>query len=373
MSGPASTPRHRATGRRSRCEAGTVVIAGAGLAGARCAETLRAEGFEGRIVLVGDEPTAPYERPALSKELLAGRRTSVELRPRGWWAAQGVELLLGRRVERIDPVARTAALSSGAELAWGSFVIATGARPRRVPGARALRTLAEARSLAAALRPGRRLLMIGAGFVGAEVASTAVALGVDVTLVEAGPVPFVRTLGEEVGSLLAARYVEHGVDLRVGARAKRLERHDVVVAGIGVEPCGDLLARGAIATDACGRTQLPGVYACGDVAAWWRPSLGRHVRVEHWTSAAGQGAAVARAILGGDEAFDEVPFFWSDQFGLRLQHIGHADRWQRVELQGEPDRFVARYVDSSGRTLAVLLANRPDQVGAVRRELAEAA
>jgi 3-phenylpropionate/trans-cinnamate dioxygenase ferredoxin reductase subunit len=148
-----------------------------------------------------------------------------------------------------------------------------------------------------------------------------------------------------------------------------------VLVAVGAEPAGELVEadRGGIPTDACGRTAIPGVYACGDVASAWRPSVSRRVRVEHWTAAAGQAAAVARAILGEERPYDDLPYFWSDQFGLRLQHVGHAEEWAAVEIDGEPDSFTVRYLDREGKPLAALLANRPREVAAFRRELAAAA
>jgi NADPH-dependent 2,4-dienoyl-CoA reductase/sulfur reductase-like enzyme len=341
---------------------GTVLIAGAGLAGSRCAETLRALGWRGRIVLVGEEPHPPYERPALSKELLAGERDDVELRPRSFWAAHGIELHLGRHVSAVDPVRRTA-LVGGETLAWDAFVLATGARPRRLSsGAHHLRTLHDARRLRTSLRPDVHLLVVGAGFVGTEVASTALPFVGRVTLVDVQTLPLERVLGPEVGRVLARRYREHGVELRLGAPCD--VGGDVVVAGIGAEPAGELLGGGAVDTDACGRTAAPDVYACGDVARW----SGR--RVEHWTSAAGQARAVAAAIAGQPVPYEEQPYFWSDQFGLRLQHVGHAERWHSVVLEGGDDAFTARYLDRDGRLLAALAANRSDAVAALRRELA---
>jgi 3-phenylpropionate/trans-cinnamate dioxygenase ferredoxin reductase component len=286
----------------------TVVIVGAGLAGSRCAETLRAEGFDGRIVLVGDEVLPPYERPALSKEFLAGGRDRIELRPRAHWDERGIELVLGHRVERLDLARRTYAGGPPAH----ALVIATGARARTLPGPTppgvlTLRTAADADRLRTELKHARRLAIVGAGFVGAEVASTARGLGVDVTLVDLTPVPLSRVLGEEAGEVLAERYRSHGVDLRMGVglggivtsaqgRVEALELTDgsivpcdVALIAIGAAPASELLGghRAGIETDACGRTAHPGVFACGDVASAWRPSLGAHVRVEHWTSAAG--------------------------------------------------------------------------------------
>ena len=201
---------------------GTVLVVGAGLAGSRAAETLRAEGYDGRLIVVGDETSAPYERPALSKEYLAGTKSEqqLQLRPPKFWVDSEIELMLARRVVRIDPALRTATLSTGKVLTWDALVLATGARPRSLPFAaparvHTLRTLADARALRASLVPGARLAVVGGGFIGAEVASTAVELGLDVTLIEALRVPFERTLGADVGQLLAKRYRSYGVELRL--------------------------------------------------------------------------------------------------------------------------------------------------------------
>jgi 3-phenylpropionate/trans-cinnamate dioxygenase ferredoxin reductase component len=372
----------------------TVVIIGAGLAGSRCAETLRAEGFDGRIVLVGEERATPYERPALSKEYLAGERESIELRPPAFWEEQDIELVLGRRVEAIDLSRKTA----GPDLEWDALVLATGARARQLPfpcpsGVLTLRTVKDAETLRGELAPGRRLAVIGAGFVGAEVTSTARSLGVEVTLVDLAAVPLERVLGAEVGEILAERFRAHGVDLRLrrglgrfledaGGRVRGLELTDgsevacdAALVAVGAEPATDPLggARAGVLTDACGRTGVEDVYACGDVASSWRHSLSRSVRVEHWTSAAGQAAAVAHAILALERPYDDLPYFWSDQFGLRLQHVGHAEEWAAVELEGDAESFAARYLDRQGRPLAALLANRPREVGMLRRELARGA
>jgi 3-phenylpropionate/trans-cinnamate dioxygenase ferredoxin reductase component len=374
----------------------TVVVVGTGLAGLRSAETLRARGFEGRLTLIGEETHLPYERPALSKELLAGKRSPEQLvlRQPEFFREQQIELMLGRRVEKISPERRTALLSDGRELRWDALVLATGARARRLrgletpPGVHYLRTLSDALALGKELAPSRRLAVVGAGFIGAEVASTAISLGLDVTVIEPLPAPLVRVLGPEVGTLLAERYRAHGVDLRLGVgvadfvangdgrlRALRLADGseiacDVAVVGVGAEPASELLGGGEIATDASGRTGHEGIYACGDVASSWRPSLGRRLRVEHWTNAAGQAAAVARTILGEESVHDDVPFFWSDQFGLRLQYVGFASEWERVEIEGLDDSFSVRYLDGKGRLLAALAANRPAEIAALRRELA---
>jgi NADPH-dependent 2,4-dienoyl-CoA reductase/sulfur reductase-like enzyme len=364
----------------------TVLIAGAGLAGSRVAETLRSLGFDGRIVLAGDEPHHPYERPALSKELLAGTRTDVSLRPDGHWAEQGIELVTDRTVSQVDPLGRTALV--GAEpVSFDALVVATGARPRRLAGPAGvhhLRSLGDAQSLASEIDSSTRVVVVGAGFIGAEVASTLLPLAGSVSIVEPLPAPLARILGPDVGSLLARRYRAHGVDLRLGIGVKGFDGGDrvrtvelddgttlpadVVVVGIGAVPESPF--GGAVEVDEHGRSAVDGVYACGDVASWWRPSLGRRIRVEHWTSAAGQARAVAAAIAGADAPYDEPPYFWSDQFGLRLQHVGHAEEWHAVVLEGDEDSFTARYVDREGKLLAALAVNQARVVPALRRELA---
>jgi 3-phenylpropionate/trans-cinnamate dioxygenase ferredoxin reductase component len=369
----------------------SVVIVGAGLAGSRCAETLRAQGFDGQVTLVGDEPLGPYERPALSKEFLAGAKERIELRPPSYWEERDIKLVLGHRVGDLSPAMGQIPGAPPAD----AIVIATGARARALPfecppGVHTLRTAADADALREGLAPGSRLAVIGAGFVGAEVASTARSLGVEVTLIDLESAPLVRILGHEVGALLADRHRAHGVDLRLGVglgsfltaasgELSGIELTDgevveceTALVAIGAAPDCALLGdpREGIRTDACGRTEHPGVYACGDVAQAWRPSLSTHLRVEHWTSAAGQAAAVAHAIMGSDRPYDEVPYFWSDQAGLRLQHVGHAESPATTEVTGTPASFVAHYRDEEGRLLAALAANNPGAIGALRRELA---
>jgi 3-phenylpropionate/trans-cinnamate dioxygenase ferredoxin reductase subunit len=327
------------------------------------------------VILAGDEPIAPYQRPALSMEYLAGAKDEPELllRPTGFWQDAAIDLRIGQRVDSVDPDRGTAVLSSGEELAWDALVIASGARPRGLPfpsprGVHSLRTLADARALRAALIPGTSLAVVGGGFVGAEVASTAIALGLDVTMIETLPTPFERTLGRTVGGLLAGRYRAHGVDLHVRAtvtgfseengalQAVRLDngqwiRCDTALVGIGIERTRELVPE---------RPAARPVYVCGDAAE----SGG------HWTSAAAGGTATAHRILGLPPAPIQPPFFWSDQFGLRLQLIGDTTQATAVQIEGDPDSFTARYHDEGGRLVATLLANRPTQVAALRRDLA---
>ncbi len=381
------------TGSRAR----TVLVVGAGLAGARCAETLRSEGFDGRVLLVGEETHAPYERPALSKDLLSGAKSagSLSLRPGHHWATLDVELVSGTRVSHVDARRQTAVTDGGRIFLWDHLVLATGSHARTLPdlpaGVHVLRTLSDALALQRELRPGRRLVVVGAGFLGGEVATSAAGLGLEVTVVEAAGAPLERVLGREAGMLIAKRYEHQGIELRTGSGHARFRRGpagrvrgveltsgaeigcDVVVLGIGAIPAvlpGSPGGADGIPTDACGRTALPGIYACGDVASTYRPSLGRRLRVEHWTNAAAQGASVAQAILGCSVPHDDPPFFWSDQLGLRLQYVGHGEDWSRVEIDGGADSFTVRYLAADGRLLAALLANRSGEAATLRREVA---
>jgi len=355
--------------------AGTVAIVGAGLAGARAAETFRAEGFDGRVVLIGEEPVAPYERPALSKEFLAGTRdeSSLLLRKPSFWEDRGIELVLGERVIELDAVGRVARTARGHEIRFDDLVLATGARPRRLPlalpeGVHELRTLADARALRDELVPGARLVVIGGGFVGAEVASTASALGVDVTIVEAAPAPVARLLGDRVGRLLAARWRSRGVRvlLRTGLAHLRADasgrvvsllltdgtelRADVVVVAVGVEPAQELMPE----------RPARHVHPAGDITG-----------SGHWTAAALDGARAARRILGLADPDPQPAYVWSDQFGLRLQLVGTPRPDDECDLAGDDESFAAHYLDETGGLRAVLLANRPAEVAAARLRLGE--
>jgi 3-phenylpropionate/trans-cinnamate dioxygenase ferredoxin reductase component len=334
----------------------SVLIIGAGLAGARCAETLRAEGYSGRVTLVGEEPIGPYERPTLSKEFLAGERSASQLllRPPDYWSQNGIDLVLGRR---IDAVRRRPG---------EVVVIATGARARRTPlpgvgAAHVLRTLADAVALRQELRPGRRLAVVGGGFVAAEVASTARRLGVNVTVLEAGAAPFATTLGLEVGDVLAHRYRQHGVELRTGTTVIALAPRRVALAdGSDVECDAVLLAVGA---EPARELVRPDFDKCGDVGGG--PG--------HWATAAADGAAAARRILGLTPLPKQPPYFWSDQFGLRLQLVGDPSSAAAIECEGSEGSFAARYFNSDGQLVAALAANRSEDIVAFRRELACAA
>lgn len=380
-----------------------VLIAGAGLAGSRCAETLRAGGFGGRVVVVGDEPHAPYERPALSKEMLTGRRAAADLalRHARFWEERDIDLRLGEALHGLD-LGRRRALLGHEPVRWRHLVLATGARARRlgaVPAAanvHHLRGLDDARRLRGDLDRGGPLVIVGSGFVGAEVASSALALGVDVSIVEALPVPFAATLGPAVGRRLAGRYRSEGVDLRLGVgvsgvtlgggRVEAVELADgtrlpcaVLLVAVGTRPAAELLdgllplaEDGGVPTDAAGATDAPGVHACGDVASPWRPELGRHRRLEHWTAAAAGGAAVARAIMGREPSPSPQPYFWSDQFGWRLQMVGHPSPGTDPVVEEGGGGFVARYRNPAGALTAALAVNRTADLGALRAEVAGA-
>ena len=352
-----------------------VAIVGAGLAGARAAETLRAEGFDGRVVLYGEEPVAPYERPALSKEFLAGTRDeeSLLLRKDSFWGARSIELRLGTRVVGVDPMRRELRTARGRTLRFDDLVLATGARPRRLPvelpdGVHELRTLADARALRAELVPGAHLVVVGGGFVGAEVASTAHTLGLHVTIVEAAHAPVARVLGDTVGLALAERWRGHGVDVRLGTGVAHFRadaagritsllltdgselRADVVVVGVGVEPNRELFPE---------RPALR-VHAAGDVAG---PG--------HWTAASLDGAAAARRILGLPVPAHPPAYVWSDQFGLRLQVVGTPSLDHELVFDGGGDSFAFRYRDDAGRTCAGVFANRAADAAELRRTLAD--
>jgi NADPH-dependent 2,4-dienoyl-CoA reductase/sulfur reductase-like enzyme len=381
----------------------SVLIVGGGLAAARCAEALRAYGFDGPLVVAGAEHHAPYERPALSKEFLSGSRdaASLALREDGAWAAADIHLHLGSAVTRIDLNHRRALTRCGRTHGYDVLVIATGSRPRRhplvsdIPGVHHLRTVDDADRLREGFAAGSRLAIVGAGLIGAEVASTALGHGITPTLIEAAPAPLGRAFGHEIGALLAERWRVAGANVRTGARVcgVRLGRRgeaalrfddgtslecDHILVAIGAVPVTSLVAYqlrlaadGGIATDACGRTSVPGVFACGDVASWHRHGVETGVRAENWSSAAHQAGVVARTILGEPAPASDVPLYaWSDQFGLRLQHVSTGAPWQRVEIEHGTGDFEARYLDRDGRVVAGLLANRPRVAARLRRELA---
>jgi len=374
-----------------------VVIAGGGLAAQRCAETLRKRGYGDPIRIVSAEAEAPYDRPPLSKDVAAGAAdgAAVRFRDAGWYADNEVELLLGRAADGLDPGARRLDLEGGDRLSYDELVIATGAAPRKLPlldgfaNAFPLRTLGDARCLRAELRPGAHLAIVGAGFIGQEVAATARACGVEVTIVEALELPLVGILGAEFGRWVVDVHRDEGVRVLTGARLEsargngRVEelrltggetlRCDAVVVGVGVAPAaswvvGAGLDPAGIATDAAGRTGIPHVHAAGDVSRPLDPRLGEHVRTEHWDAASRQGVAVATAILGEEPRPVPLPSFWSDQYGIRIQYVGHAAAADEARVWGAPDErdFHVLY-RRAGRPVAALTVDRPRELAALRR------
>lgn len=375
-----------------------ILIVGAGLAGARTAESLRALGFDGRIMLAGAEPHAPYERPALSKEYLLGERPAAELalRPDAFWRDTAVDLVTGREVRSVDIAARRAVVGDHT-VRWRHLVLATGARARRLPDLDAinvhhLRTLDDAARLGEALVAGARLAIVGAGFIGLEVASTARRLGASVTVIDLAPVPMAAALGEPVGRRMARLARHAGVTLHLGRSIASVESDDLqvrrlalddgtaiecdaVLVGVGARPNGDLVADqlavqadGAIPVDPFGRTAAADVYACGDVAAVTRCAFPEG-RVEHWTAAAAGARMVAHAIVGVLPPPPAPAYFWTDQFGSRLQIVGRAAPNMAIEVEDGPGWFIARYRARSGDTRAVSLLNRPDLLAAARRDV----
>ncbi|MFJ5062882.1 NAD(P)/FAD-dependent oxidoreductase [Streptomyces nigra] len=383
----------------------TVAVVGASLAGLSAARSLRRRGYDGRLALIGDEPHRPYDRPPLSKEFLAGTVDETDLALETDDEDLDALWLLGTRAVALDPTTRAVRLTDGREIRADGVVVATGAAARTLPGSEGLagvhtlRTLDDARALRAELTPGVRLVVIGAGFVGAEVASTAHGLGLDVTVVEAAPTPLAGPLGAAMGAVVSGLHTDHGVRLLCGVGVKGLsgERRvtavlledgrtvpaDVVVAGVGARPCvtwltGSGIALGDGVTCASdGRTSLPGVVAVGDCADWYDPRAGRHRRVEHWTSARERADTAVAALLVGGAAQPGAPgppYFWSDQYGVRIQFAGHAAGADSVTVEegGAESRDVLAVYRRAGHPVAVLGMNRARLFTRWRRQLTAA-
>jgi 3-phenylpropionate/trans-cinnamate dioxygenase ferredoxin reductase subunit len=378
---------------------GNYCIIGANLAGGRAAEALRQSGFDGRIVLVGAEPDRPYERPPLSKEYL--RREMPEgklyLRPPGYYEEQRIELRLGVSATRLDPTERIVELESGERLDYDKVLIATGCTVRRlnIPGSdlgrvRYLRTRTESAELAMLLDKARRVVVVGGGFIGSEVAASARTLGKEVTILEASAVPLVRALGTRMGEVCAGIHRDHGVDLRLSCRvqefrgAGRVEEVvladgskvecDLAVVGVGVTPTVDWLQgsgvdldNGVLVNEYC-ETNLGGVYAAGDVANAWNPSLGERLRVEHYDNAQNHGTAAGKVMAGGREPYAPIPYFWSDQYEYTMQYVGHARGDDEVILRGDlPKRSFTAFYLREGRVRAGFAIGRPKDIMATRR------
>jgi 3-phenylpropionate/trans-cinnamate dioxygenase ferredoxin reductase component len=383
-----------------------IAVVGASLAGLRCVEALRREGFAGELVVLGAEPHAPYDRPPLSKQVLRGQWPAerTRLRADADLSALDLQLKLGVSAVALDAERRCVALSDGSELAYDGLVIATGASPRRLPfghelaGVHVLRTLDDALALRAALVRQPRVCVIGAGFIGLEVAASCRELDLRVHVVEPLPLPLVTKLGPRMAQLIAGLHVDHGVDLRCGQSVTALEGDgrvervrladgsaldaDVVVVGIGVTPNTEWLRSSGIALadgivcDATCATSLPDVVAIGDCARWPNPRFGVEMRVEHWSNAVEMSVHAARRLLGGvsfSEPFAPVPYFWSDQYDLKIQFAGVArstDEVAFVEGSEETRRGVVLY-GHEGKLTGVLALGRPAQLVRYRTAIAQ--
>ena len=370
-----------------------VVVVGASAGGLATAEALRRLGYRGDVTIVGSESHFPYDRPPLSKQILTGELDPdrLLLRPRADIDALGVDLRLGETATGVDLRKRRVTLAGGATVGYDALVVATGVRPRRLPGTEGvrgvhvLRTLEDALTLKVRLRPGRRLVVVGAGFIGAEVTAAARGLGLQVTVLEPAPVPLAHALGEEVGRALTTAHRDHGVDLRTGVAVEavlnrggevtgvrltdgsEVAGQDIVV-GIGSHPNTEWLRDSGLLLDdglVCDEFSMaaPRVYGVGDVARWHNPLFGVTMRIEHRTNAAEQGLAVARNLLepGTRRPFAPVPYFWSDQYDMKIQAYGYLRGHEEVAvIDGDlgTRRFIAAYRNGD-RVVGIVAVNMP--------------
>jgi 3-phenylpropionate/trans-cinnamate dioxygenase ferredoxin reductase component len=363
----------------------TFVIVGAALAGAKAAEALRTQGFDGQIVLIGEEPHRPYERPPLSKAYLQGKasRDDAFVHPADWYSSYDVQLRTGTRVTAIDRDEHRVRLADGEPVEYDKLLLTTGSSPRPlpVPGAdRALylRRFEDSDAIKAAIGPGRRLVVVGAGWIGLEVAAAARQAGAEVTIVEVAELPLLRVLGREMATVFADLHRANGVNLRFGAQVERIDRSsvaladgttldaDAVVVGVGITPntqlaeAAGLTVDNGVVVDASLRTSDPDIFAAGDVANALHPFYDKHIRVEHWANALKQPATAAAAMLGGDARYEELPYFYTDQYDLGMEYVGYVepDGYERVLIRGSTERleFIAFWI-RDGRVLAGMNVN----------------
>lgn len=379
------------------------VAVGAGQTAAVAARTLRRRGFDGEIVLVGAEVHPPYQRPPLSKGILLGTTTADDLAilTPEWCADNSVELRTGIRVERLVTASRSLELSDGSSITADIVLFATGGRPRTLPGVSServlyLRTLDDALRLRTGLSSGKRIVTVGGGFVGAEVAASASVCGANVTMLEKLDAPLVRTLGAEMGAVCAEIHREHGVDLRtrevvetvretgdgvqVRTSAGMVYEADLVVVGVGMVPNSEVAAAAGITVDngilvdECCRTNVDGVLAAGDVANHRHPVFGRRLRVEHFDNANKQGAAAARTALGTPKPYDDVHWFWSDQYEYNLQYAGHAPEWSDVVVRGSiVERSFCAFYLLGGIVQAAFAVDRGEDISYAKEFIANRA
>ena len=369
----------------------TYVIVGASLAGAKAAETLRAEGFDGRLVMIGAESERPYERPPLSKDYLLGKaeRDTIYVHPARWYAEHEVDLRLGVAATGLDTVGHEVTLADGSRVGYTKLLLATGSSPRRLPapgadlhGVLYLRSVQDSDRLKAAFAAASRVAVVGGGWIGLETAAAARSAGAEVTVLEASELPLLRVLGREVAEVFASLHRDHGVDVRTGVQVAEITgagradgvllgdgsrvAADVVVVGVGITPNTQLAAQAGVKVengvmvDERLRSSDPDIYAAGDVACAFHPLLGRHIRVEHWANALNQPLIAARAMLGQDVVYDRVPYFYTDQFDLGMEYSGHVDPggYDRVVFRGDvPGREFLAFWVGDGRVLAGMNVN----------------
>ncbi len=377
----------------------THIIVGASLAGAKAAETLREEGFDGRVVLVGSEHERPYERPPLSKDYLRGEvgREKVYVHDEGFYAEHDIELRLGRTAVSLNTSTSEVALDDGERLSYDRLLLTLGAEPRRlsVPGVDLdgvlyLRSVQNSDDLRARLDRGGAVVVIGAGWIGAEVAASARQRGLDVTVIEPGSLPLERVLGAELGAIYRDIHTDHGVQMLTGTGVEAIEGDgavervrtsdgrklecDFVVVGVGVQPRAALAAQAGIAVDngilvdERLHTSVPGVFAAGDVANAHHPFYGARIRVEHWANALNQGPAAARSMLGHEGAYERLPYFFSDQYEVGMEYTGFARDWDRVVFRGDPAtrEFIAFWLVAD-RVVAGMNVNVWDVTDPIKR------
>ncbi len=378
----------------------TFVIAGASLAGAKAAESLRAEGFDGRVVLIGDEPVRPYERPPLSKTYLRGEVgfEAAAVHPEAFYQEHEIELLTSTIVTSVDPASKQVNLDPGGRLAYDQLLLTTGAIPRHVmiPGAdldgiHYLRSLSSCDALREALSRATRVVVVGAGWIGSEVAASARQLGKEVALIEAAQVPLERVLGAEVGTIFRDLHAEHGVELHMGAGVEAFRGSntveevvladggvvagDLVVVGVGVSPRTELAAAAGlqvdngVVVDEHLATSVPGIWAAGDVANAYHPVFDTRIRLEHWSAALNQGPVAAKNMLGQGVAYEKIPYFFSDQYDLGMEYNGFAASWDQVVYRGDREgrELIVFWLDH-GRVVAAMNVNvwdAGDQIGAI--------
>jgi 3-phenylpropionate/trans-cinnamate dioxygenase ferredoxin reductase component len=366
-----------------------IVIVGAGLAAARAVEALRKDGYEGSITILGDEPERPYLRPPLSKEYLRGEtdREQVYVHAPTYYSEHRIDLRSGTVVRAIEPSSREVVLEGEERVAFDRLLLATGARPRMLPvpgadlpGVITLRTLADADAIHAAAIDAERIVVIGAGWIGSEVAASLRMLGRTVVLMAPEVVPLERVLGPEIGGVYRDVHLQHGVDWRPGTTVGRLvgtdrvqgvetsagERiaADLVVIGVGVQPRTELAVAAGIAVgdgievSATLETSVPGIFAAGDVASAWHPFYDRRLRSEHWANAKFQGSAAGRSLLGATDPYDRIPYFYSDQYDVGMEYTGHASASDRLVVRGSlADRQFVAFWLADGRVVAGMNVN----------------